>query len=173
MSVPTVVQWLFQWIPCLFQLRKPNWLRTRLSSFFCKKQCSLMFSATSNVSRQPNSERKLCVLVNTKTKGWPDPDSALCAPSRQLPSHTLQRGSKASSADGVWHLGLGSDTSSCHIRHSWGYGVCGLVFSKTQQYWNPQIKLVATRNLSAVFILFGSKVRRCNMLITDYVRWGF
>lgn len=88
-----------------------------------------MFSATNNVPRQPNSERESFVLVNTKTKGWPDPDSALCAPSRQLPSRTLERGSKASSADGVWHLGLGSGTSSCHIRHSRGATGCAGWFS--------------------------------------------
>lgn len=89
-----------------------------------------MFSDTSNVPQCPKSERELCVLVNTKTKGWPDPDSAVCAPSRQLPSHTPERGSKVSSADGVWHLGLGSGASSCHIRHSRGATWCaGLFFN--------------------------------------------
>lgn len=69
-----------------------------------------MFSATSNAPQQPNSKRELCVLVNTETKGWPDPDSAVCALSRQLPSHTLQRGSKehgrwsVASWSWQWHI---------------------------------------------------------------------
>lgn len=130
--------------------------------FFGKAILIDVFFATSNVPLWPNSERELCVLVNTKTKGWPDPDSAVCAPSRQLPSHTLERGSKASSADGVWHLGLGSGTSSCHIRHSWRATGCVGWFSV--KFNGNEIQKKASGHPEPVYCLC-SVVERWNFII--------